>query len=810
MNLTLRNFFVSAVALAPAGHFFTKMRSALLCFGLMASSHCGSTIYAQNQPAAMQNRLKDQTSPYLLQHASNPVDWYPWGEEAFAKAKRENKPIFLSVGYSTCYWCHVMELESFENQQVAEVLNEHFVAIKVDREERPDVDEQYMIATQLLTRQGGWPNSVWLTPAGKPWMAGTYFPQERFVDVLRTLAELWKNKREEIDRQADLLAAATKEVGSPEFDAAVPLSQRLIDQAVALHLERFDDRHGGFGDAPKFPPHGPLRMLMGQYDRTKDAALLKVITTTLDAMWQGGLHDHLGGGFHRYSTDRVWLLPHFEKMLYDNAQLTRIYADGFKLTGKREYRVAVAGIFKWLEREMTASGGAFYSAIDSGEVGKEGEAYVWKMDRLRQVLTAEEAELFSQVYQLQPEGNFLEEATKERTGANIPHLREAFGGTAERLATGADDLQQRLTAIREKLLTDRQSWPQPHKDDKILAGWNGLMIAALAYAGQTLEEPRYINAAVEAAEFVWDTMLIDGQLMRSLRDGKATQPGYLDDYVYLTDALLELFVATENSRWLDRAMRLTEIWISEFADIDHGGFFFTGRIHDELLVRSKQLGGGGNVPSPNGVAARVLIQLSRLSDQLHYFNLAQQTLSWLSPMMQQQPTACDDFFVALSMWLQQDSSGAEKSMQTNWKRNTKETVVGPVRLQLTSDSRVVKAGQTLQLTVGLQIDDGWHLYGENPDAAFLRPTTVTLQEHPNWKLVELRAPTGQTKKDPVLNQTLNVFSGSIAFVLELAARQDAVPGKGTVTVEVNSQACDDQRCLSPTKSELRIELEIRQ
>ncbi|KKK78929.1 hypothetical protein LCGC14_2838620, partial [marine sediment metagenome] len=327
------------------------------------------------------NHLIHETSPYLLQHAHNPVNWYPWGPEALAKARKEDKPIFLSIGYSTCYWCHVMEKQSFETEEVAKILNEHFIAIKVDREERPDIDEQYMLATQLVTGRGGWPNSVWLTPDGRPWMAGTYFPKAQFMRILETLWGHWKNRRKEVEQQADQLAQAIRRVGEgrgifqPGSDAG-PADQKMIDNAVAEYKRAFDES-GGFSRAPKFPPHGVLRVLIHEYRRTSDEALLRMITRTLDAMWLGGMHDHVGGGFHRYSTDSAWLLPHFEKMLYDNAQLMRAYTDGYLLSGFPRYREAVEDIFHWVQSEMTSPEGGFYSAIDSGEVGKEGETYVW-------------------------------------------------------------------------------------------------------------------------------------------------------------------------------------------------------------------------------------------------------------------------------------------------------------------------------------------------------------------------------------------------------------------------------------------------
>ncbi|MGH7957268.1 MAG: thioredoxin domain-containing protein, partial [Opitutaceae bacterium] len=566
------------------------------------------------------NRLSREKSPYLLQHAHNPVEWFPWGEEAFAKAKREDKPIFLSVGYSTCYWCHVMEKQSFEDAEVAKILNEHFVAIKVDREERPDVDEQYMLATQLVTGRGGWPNSVWLTPDGKPWMAGTYFPKPQFMSVLTQLADVWKKRRGDVNKQAGSLAAAIAEAGNATALAGArgELKPEILDRAVATLAGRFEPRYGGFGAAPKFPPHGVLRLLLRQYADKKTETLLTPITKTLDAMWLGGLHDHIGGGFHRYSTDMRWLVPHFEKMLYDNAQLMRSYTDGFLLTKRESYRDAIEDIFRWVRRDMTSPQGAFYSAIDSGEVGKEGEAYTWHTDRVTKVLGPNDGALFAELYRFEKEGNFAEESTRERTGVNIPHLDQPLDELAKKRGEEPKAFMARTAQMREKLLADRQTWPQPHKDDKVLTSWNGLMIASLAYAGRALDEPRYTAAAVRAADFILGTMMRDGVLLRTYRDGEAKLPGYLDDYGYFAQGLIELHRTTGEARWLTQAGRLATTLVNDFQDPQGGGFFFTTARHEDLLMRSKSLGGGGNVPNANGVAVQALLDLATITGKSEY------------------------------------------------------------------------------------------------------------------------------------------------------------------------------------------------
>ena len=605
---------------------------------------------AKPRPA---NRLARETSPYLLQHAHNPVNWYPWGPKAFERAKREGKLVFLSVGYSTCYWCHVMERESFENEEVAKILNQHYIAIKVDREERPDVDEQYMLASQLLTGRGGWPNSVWLTPDGKPWMAGTYFPRERFKDVLLKLANLWNTRRQDVEEQADELSVAIRRAGVVQTAmAGHPLNQQLIEQAVLEVTQSFDATQGGFGNAPKFPPHDRLLLLAHEYGRSRDLTLLKILTTTLDAMARGGIHDQLGGGFHRYSTDRRWLLPHFEKMLYDNAQLLRAYVDGYLLTGDEAYHEVAQDIVSWLSREMTDPGGAFHSAIDAESEKEEGKFYVWTYREVVQRLGQEQGSLFATVYGVEQDGNYVEQATGQRPGTNVLYLPQPLDQVARDRGIDLAGLKSDLRTMREKLLTVRAKRTRPHQDDKILSGWNGLMIGSLAYAGRQLEEPSYTDAAAKAAQFVLSKMVEDGCLLRTCRAGKARLPAYLDDYAFFTAGLLDLYEATGDRQWLDHAKRLADTMVDGFQDAKNGGFFFTTTEHEHLLVRSKNILGGGNIPSGNGVAAEVLLRFVRISGQPDYREQAEHTLEAFSDLMWRQPTATESLLLATAVSLQ--------------------------------------------------------------------------------------------------------------------------------------------------------------
>lgn len=771
---------------------------------------------AAKNPHKYTNQLINETSPYLLQHAHNPVNWYPWGEEAFAKAKRENKPVFLSVGYSTCYWCHVMEKESFEDPEVAAVLNKHCIAIKVDREERPDIDEQYMLATQLINQRGGWPNSVWLTPDGKPWMAGTYFPKDRFISVLDQLGDIWKTRRDEVDRQAEALAQASEQANQPPAGDDVSLSHDLVDRAAQAFAKRFDRLHGGFGDAPKFPPHGILQLLIRQYQVSKDPVLLRPVTDTLDAMWRGGIHDHVGGGFHRYSTDAQWLLPHFEKMLYDNAQLLRAYTDGYQLTQNPTYKAAVADIFGWVQREMTSPEGAFYSALDSGEVGKEGEAYVWSLKKLNEVLSPDESQLYAAIYHFEEAGNFLEESTGHRIGTNIPHLKQPLSEIAKQHGLTVDELQQQLTDIRVKLLKERLTWPQPHKDDKVLTSWNALMIGALAHAGDVLQEPKYTAAAAKAADFILTSMVRDGQLQRSYRKGQARLPGFLDDYAYFIEALLNLHQATGDARWLASAEQFAKILLDDFRDPIRGDFFFTTSNHEDLLVRSRHLTGGGNMPNPNGVAAQALVTLAQRTNNAAYRQAAEKTLQSLAGMMFQQPHASEDLLVATSRLL---ADGATDTPQiADAGRLTKR--VPPVLISVQAEpiaaanaadpnAAEASADQPFLVTVTLDIDPGWHLYGDNPDADFLQPSSVVANVHPQLVIGEVQKPTPERSVDPILKRELNTYAGQIRFripVTRKPAADDATSEPPQLSLTIVTQACDSSRCLPPVTTNLQISL----
>ncbi len=596
------------------------------------------------------NRLIHQESPYLLQHARNPVDWYPWGPEALAAAAAQDKPIFLSVGYSACHWCHVMEAESFSRQDVADILNANFIPVKVDREERPDVDQVYMLATQLMTGRGGWPNSVWLTPEGKPWFAGTYWPREDspgragFKTILTTLAEAWQTKRSEIDAQADQLANVMRQYAAgPSGQTAGGLSWKLLTDATDALYKSFDKVNGGFGDAPKFPPHSSLRLLAEEYRRIGDAKLLEMLTGTLDAMAAGGIHDHLGGGFHRYSTDGRWLLPHFEKMLYDNAQLARAYVEAYLITGNEDYRRTAVDTFDWVLRELADDAGGFHSAIDADSEGEEGKFYVWTYDEILETLGKDDGKEFCDTYGAEKGGNFRDEAAGTKPGTNVLHLPKPLAGD-DKQRLGLAEMRAKLFAVRAKRV-----WP--HIDDKVLAGWNALMIGSLAHAGKALDKPEYTKAAEQAADFILSKMRRDEHLLRTYRRGEAKLDGYLDDYAFFAEALIELHIATGDKRWLSEAAATADAMTLHFRDAKGGGFYFTSDDSAELITRIKDPTDRA-IPAGNAVAAAVLVRLAKLTGDEKYLTEAKSVLDAFSGYMQRMPSATSSMLLATGEYLQ--------------------------------------------------------------------------------------------------------------------------------------------------------------
>jgi uncharacterized protein YyaL (SSP411 family) len=585
----------------------------------------------------MPNRLAGETSPYLLQHASNPVDWFPWGPDALARAKLLDRPIFLSIGYAACHWCHVMERESFEDEATAAFLNGRFVSVKVDREERPDLDQVYMAAVQAMTGGGGWPMSVFLTPDGEPFYGGTYFPNEprhgmpSFLQVLEGVDRAWRDQRTEVQGAGQRLVealAAQNRVGAVAGDP----TPALLEAAVAGIEGSFDARNGGWGSAPKFPQPMTIEFLLRRAVATGDARPLAIARRSLDAMADGGIRDQLGGGFHRYSTDAEWLVPHFEQMLYDNAQLARVYVHAWALTGDARYRAVAEGVLDYMTRELTTSDGAFAASQDADTDGVEGATFVWTADEIAQVV-GDDAALFAEHYEVNPLGNWEGRTILRRISPDA----------------GAQ-VEGSLAAARARLFERRRGRPQPARDDKALAAWNGLAIAAFAEAGRLFGEVRYIASATRAAEAIVGGLLdSDGRLGRSWKDGRAVGRGVLEDYTHLADGLLALYEATFDERWFVTARALLDRVLDHFADTA-GGWFDTADDHERLVTRPKDLQDNA-VPSGNAMAATGLLRLAAWTGDGRYRTAAERAIRTVAPFAERYPTAFAQWLTAIDFAL---------------------------------------------------------------------------------------------------------------------------------------------------------------
>jgi len=578
------------------------------------------------------NALINEASPYLQQHAHNPVHWYPWGEEAFAKAKKENKPIFLSIGYATCHWCHVMEHESFEDEEVAAAMNKTFISIKVDREERPDIDQVYMQVAQMMNGSGGWPLNILMTPDKKPFYAGTYIPKYSrngrvgMLDLSAKVHELWLQDREKLEQSADkisqLLVQRSGEQSMGGDMDVIALANKAVDDLTAS----FDAEHGGFGDAPKFPSPHKLLFLLRQAQKNKDDKSLLMVEKTLDGMRAGGLFDQIGFGFHRYSTDAEWLLPHFEKMLYDQAMLMMAYTEAYQLTGHKRHAIVVREIAEYVLRDMRDKTGGFYSAEDADSEGVEGKFYVWKTSEIEQLLGKENAEKIEKTFLLSKNGNFHDEATGKMTGENIPHL-----------STWADaGLGKDIESIRTKLFDAREKRIHPFLDDKILTDWNGLMVAALAKAARVLNEPKYLQAAQQCADFLLHTMRDkQGHLLHRYRHGDAGITGHLDDYAFFVWGLIELYETSFDAKYLKAALNLNNDMLTHFAS-ESGGLYLTAHDAEALLVRPMEAWDGA-LPSGNAVAASNMLRLARMSSNSELEIAANKIFKAFSALLTQAP-----------------------------------------------------------------------------------------------------------------------------------------------------------------------------
>jgi hypothetical protein len=746
------------------------------------------------------NRLAGESSPYLLLHKNNPVDWYPWGAEALEKARREDKPIFLSVGYSTCYWCHVMERESFSAPAIAERMNRDFVSIKVDREERPDLDEIYMAATQILTGQGGWPNSVFLTPSLKPFFAGTYFPPEDrygrpgFGAVLEGLAEAWQTRRSDVEAQSEEMETAMRRfLEERATPAGRPPNPVLAERALSSLERRFDRQWGGFGDAPKFPTPSNLFFCL-EMAGTHPAAG-EMLAATLDQMARGGIYDQLAGGFHRYATDREWKIPHFEKMLYDNGSLLELYAREHARTGDAQAARIVRETAEWVAREMTSPEGAFYSAIDAETHGHEGAYYVWTHDEIVAALGEEDAAFLAPILGFAGPPFF--------EGSHyVLHVPERLEELAAGRRMPVEELLREVDALKAKLLAARSRRDRPLTDDKILADWNGLMIRGLAVAGSLLGEPSFVDRAAKAADFVLTRMRpARGPLLHTWRQGEGKIAAYLSDYAFLVSGLLALHRAQKDKRWLRAATELTEEQIARLAD-PNGGFFVAGASPD-LLFRSKEVFDGAT-PSGNAVAVLNLLELAARTGDGDWLFEARASLRAFAPLVETHTDAVRMLIIAIRRYHEMAEAGTdedhadelaaqERTAGAPGTRMLEEEAAALVTPELHLEAEGADGWRPFRLT--LAIEPGWHVQTNPAAASYLMPTTIRAE---GAEVRNLRYPPGHEVTTTFAPEPLAAYEGTVEITGELGA---LTPG---ARLHLTFQACNDVRCLPEVAREVAV------
>ncbi|MEW4488898.1 DUF255 domain-containing protein [Thalassoglobus sp. JC818] len=828
---------------------------------LVLTTSCGTRIGAESADKSAgeqqdakaeerhQNRLIHESSPYLLLHAHNPVDWYPWGPEAFNRARAENKPIFLSIGYSSCFWCHVMERKVFENEEIAAYMNENFINIKVDREERPDVDEIYMLALQVYLQMagssqgGGWPLSMFLTPNGDPIAGGTYFPPEDmpgrpgFPSVMEQLSEIWGTRQTDVLRTASVISQEVRRLSNPQIEArGVVLNQQSVNQAIRSVAAAYDPEFGGFDfspsapDRPKFPV--PSKLLLVQSYAAKNAssseALGKQLRHTLDAMANGGIYDHLGGGFHRYSTERKWLVPHFEKMLYDNAQLVEVYTNEYERTHREQDRVVAEETLNFVLREMTDPKGGFYSALDAETDGIEGKHYVWSLDEVKSVLSPSDYPVFAAAYGLEEEQVFEHGAILHRPASTTEVAREFNIPKAE--------MAKRLQLMREQLLAVRTQREPLLRDDKVLTSWNGMMIRAFAKAGMVFQREDYIKAAERAAtDVLTRSRDREGRLLRTpFRNGNPL-PAYLDDYAFLSSGLLALYEATGSSRWLNTARRLTDTQQSLFWDVREGGYFFTAHDHESLIARTKSAYDSA-LPSGNSVSIRNLLQLYQITQDGKYLDLAQRTLAAFASQFTQSPGSLAFFAIGLDEYLQVDgpisiksesvdqtrpaepekpagvmpeNTAPEKPMEPTPSESGNSMLVAGLTVEprQASDHPRIEAvglfglaqaarGSSCPVAVVIQIAPGWHVNANPARPKFIIPTKLSVASPEGFELTEIVYPEGKDFQLEGIDEALSVYEGSAIIRGRLTIPADATESV-SVSLNLRYQACDSQTCEMP-------------
>jgi len=749
------------------------------------------------------NRLILEESPYLIQHAHNPVHWYPWGKEAFAKAKRENKPVFLSIGYSTCHWCHVMERESFDNEQIADYLNKHFIAIKVDRERRPDVDKLYMTALMIFQGSGGWPMSSMLTPDGKPFFSGTYFPPEQFLQVLQRVTKLWQDDETQLRQAAEKITQAVQS-RQRSLQQAEHIGKERVQIAVITLLNRFDELQGGFSGAPKFPNETYLHLLLDTAIREQDQEVLSALKLTMNMMAQGGIYDQVGGGFHRYSTDNEWLVPHFEKMLYNQALLANSYLQLYKITRDESYKRIVTQTLDYVLRDMRADNYGFFSASDADSEGEEGKYFLWSVPQLQDALAPELARLAIALYGVTKEGNFSEDPmlgslAAGEGGSTILNLPVSIPEFAQSNKLGLKQLYKNIDTIRTSLYKKRQTRIAPAIDEKVVTAWNGMMISAFAKAGKEFYQEKYIDAAKRAGDFLWQSHHYQNAaaaqeteksgLWRSSLNGKPSIPATQADYAYLAQGYLALFDITEDNKWLARSRQLVQEMIALFWDKQDGSFYMSAQAKDndqqvELFERPKDLYDGA-IPSANAVALEVLSQLYYRTGDDYYHGKAMALIASLSAIIKTSPASFAYFLMAVN----QLNFGELSDIQYGGK--------GHVRLEKTDLSAFNKGNKkTIEVEVRFTIDKNWHINSRYPNDDDLVASSVSIAKTAagQWKIIQAEYPTGDTMQLKFNDSPLSVYQNSVAIkvTLESDAKQAAI-----IPLQVNYQTCSDKVCLAP-------------
>ncbi|MCP3688043.1 MAG: DUF255 domain-containing protein [Gammaproteobacteria bacterium] len=728
------------------------------------------------------NRLILEDSPYLIQHAHNPIDWFSWGAEASEAAKRDNKPIFLSIGYSTCHWCHVMERESFESPEIAAIINQYFIPIKVDRERRPDVDKTYMQAVQLIAGNGGWPMSSFLTSAGKPFYGGTYFPPDVFKNLLLRVADLWSGQQQDLINQGEQISQAMAQINNRRL-ASGKLSSVTANNAANQALSIHDELQGGFGEAPKFPQEPLLFLLLAHAERNSDIEVLTAVETTLDAMSRGGIYDQVGGGFHRYSTDSEWLVPHFEKMLYNQAHLGRVFLLAWRLTGNPAYQRITTQTLDYVLRDMKSPEGAFYSATDADSEGEEGVFFTWSTEQIHETLSKTGAAFAIELFGISEAGNF--------EGSNILHLPVSLEKIAAEQDIALSELSKMIDRIRETLYQARENREHPLRDEKILTAWNGMMISTLAQAGMLLNRPDYTAAAVHAAQFILDNNHpAVGELLRVYLDGSSSISAHQEDYAYFAEGLLHIYDATGEAHWLAKAEEIANAMFQLFWD-EKTGSFHMSRDEQQLtaLGRPKDDGTDGAIPSGSSVALRVLQMLDARVANFEYGKRANAILSTFANVISQNPTAFG-YMLAGSSDLEHGELSAQRYAARGGVRATAHKTTAH------------------NIAVDISIPRGWHINSNQPLQQGLIPTSISIDPvKTGLQLAKVSFPDPITTTLGFQKEPLSVYHGDIQIQLEVDT--DNKKPVAVLPIELHIQACNDKICLPPEKVALHLPMHVR-